>query len=101
MRTESASTGPSYCLPAKLNGVVGSWRRLSAFNGCLRRADDRRTEPSSWRCTPPRKRGRGCECIQPIPRSIMPHIIVKIWPGKPEEQKRLLADRIARDVMDV
>jgi 4-oxalocrotonate tautomerase len=31
----------------------------------------------------------------------MPHVIVKLWPGKSEEQKRLLADRIARDVMDV
>jgi 4-oxalocrotonate tautomerase len=31
----------------------------------------------------------------------MPHIIVKLWPGKTEEQKRQLADRITRDVMDV
>lgn len=31
----------------------------------------------------------------------MPHIIVKLWPGKTEEQKRQLADRISRDVMDV
>ena len=31
----------------------------------------------------------------------MPHVIVKLWPGKTEEQKRDLADRIARDVMEV
>ena len=31
----------------------------------------------------------------------MPHVIVKLWPGKSEAQKRLLAERIAQDVMDV
>lgn len=31
----------------------------------------------------------------------MPHVIVKLWPGKSEEQKQLLADKIAQDVMDV
>jgi len=31
----------------------------------------------------------------------MPHVIVKLWPGKSEQQKALLADRIANDVMDV
>jgi 4-oxalocrotonate tautomerase len=31
----------------------------------------------------------------------MPHIIVKLWPGKSEQQKVRLADRIAKDVMDV
>jgi 4-oxalocrotonate tautomerase len=31
----------------------------------------------------------------------MPHIIVKLWPGKTEEQKQELADRITRDVMEV
>lgn len=31
----------------------------------------------------------------------MPHVIVKLWPGKTEQQKRLLAERITRDVMDV
>jgi 4-oxalocrotonate tautomerase len=31
----------------------------------------------------------------------MPHVIVKLWPGKSEEQKARLADNIARDVMDV
>ena len=31
----------------------------------------------------------------------MPHVIVKLWPGKSEEQKRELAGRIANDVMDV
>ena len=31
----------------------------------------------------------------------MPHVIVKLWPGKSEEQKCRLAQRIAQDVMDV
>jgi 4-oxalocrotonate tautomerase len=31
----------------------------------------------------------------------MPHIIVKAWPGKTEEQKRHLAEAITRDVMDI
>ena len=31
----------------------------------------------------------------------MPHVIVKLWPGKSEAQKQRLADRIAEDVMDV
>lgn len=31
----------------------------------------------------------------------MPHVIVKLWPGKSEQQKQELADRIAKDVMDV
>jgi len=31
----------------------------------------------------------------------MPHVIVKLWPGKTEQQKARLADRIAGDVMDV
>lgn len=31
----------------------------------------------------------------------MPHVIVKLWPGKSAEQKRRLAARIAEDVMDV
>lgn len=31
----------------------------------------------------------------------MPHVIVKLWPGKSEAQKLELADRIASDVMDV
>ena len=31
----------------------------------------------------------------------MPHVIVKLWPGKSEAQKSRLAERIARDVMDV
>ncbi len=30
----------------------------------------------------------------------MPHVIVKLWPGKSEQQKALL-ERIAQDVMDV
>jgi 4-oxalocrotonate tautomerase len=31
----------------------------------------------------------------------MPHVIVKLWPGKSEEQKARLAEKIAQDVMDV
>lgn len=31
----------------------------------------------------------------------MPHIIVKLWPGKSEEQKQQLAERITRDITDV
>jgi 4-oxalocrotonate tautomerase len=31
----------------------------------------------------------------------MPHVIVKLWPGKSQQQKRRLADAITRDVMDV
>jgi 4-oxalocrotonate tautomerase len=31
----------------------------------------------------------------------MPHVIVKLWPGKSEEQKKHLAHRIAKDVMNV
>ena len=28
----------------------------------------------------------------------MPHVIVKLWPGKSEQQKRRLAEAITRDV---
>jgi 4-oxalocrotonate tautomerase len=31
----------------------------------------------------------------------MPHIIVKLWPGKSEAQKKELAERITQDVMSV
>ena len=31
----------------------------------------------------------------------MPHVIIKLWPGRSEEQKHELADRIAEDVVDV
>lgn len=31
----------------------------------------------------------------------MPHVIVKLWPGKSEEQKQRLADAIAKDVMEI
>jgi 4-oxalocrotonate tautomerase len=31
----------------------------------------------------------------------MPHIIVKLWPGKSEQQKARLADAITKDVMAV
>jgi 4-oxalocrotonate tautomerase len=31
----------------------------------------------------------------------MPHVIVKLWPGKSEKQKARLAEEIAKDVMTV
>ena len=31
----------------------------------------------------------------------MPHVIVKLWPGKSEQQKTRLAETIAKDVMDI
>jgi 4-oxalocrotonate tautomerase len=31
----------------------------------------------------------------------MPHVIVKLWPGKTERQKARLAEAIAKDVMEV
>ena len=31
----------------------------------------------------------------------MPHVIVKLWPGKSEKQKARLAEAIVKDVMDV
>jgi 4-oxalocrotonate tautomerase len=30
----------------------------------------------------------------------MPHVIVKLWPGKSEQQKKRLANKITKDVMD-
>ncbi|MDA8388532.1 MAG: tautomerase family protein [Nitrospiraceae bacterium] len=32
---------------------------------------------------------------------IMPHIIVKLWPGRSEEQKAWLAEEIVKDVVAV
>ena len=31
----------------------------------------------------------------------MPHVIVKLWPGKTEEQKRMLSDAIVKDVASI
>ena len=31
----------------------------------------------------------------------MPHVVVKLWPGKSEQQKERLAEKIAKDVMEV
>ena len=31
----------------------------------------------------------------------MPHVIVKLWPGKSEDQKRRLAEAITKDVTSV
>jgi 4-oxalocrotonate tautomerase len=30
----------------------------------------------------------------------MPHIIVKLWPGKMEQQKTLLSERLVKDAME-
>ncbi|WP_280640370.1 tautomerase family protein [Pseudoxanthomonas mexicana] len=30
----------------------------------------------------------------------MPHVIVKLWPGKTEQQKQRLADRLCEAVME-
>ncbi|HEV2320263.1 MAG TPA: tautomerase family protein [Verrucomicrobiae bacterium] len=31
----------------------------------------------------------------------MPHVIVKLWPGKTEDQKTRLAEAITKDVMEI
>ena len=31
----------------------------------------------------------------------MPHVVVKLWPGKSEQQKNRLAEEITRDVMSI
>ena len=31
----------------------------------------------------------------------MPHVIVKMWTGKSEQEKNLLSEKIIKDVMDV
>ena len=31
----------------------------------------------------------------------MPHVVIKLWPGKSEQQKTRLAEEITRDVMEV
>lgn len=31
----------------------------------------------------------------------MPHVIVKLWPGKSEQQKTRLAEEIAKSIMDI
>lgn len=31
----------------------------------------------------------------------MPHVIVKLWPGKSEEQKKRLAEAITTNVMEI
>jgi len=31
----------------------------------------------------------------------MPHVVVKLWPGKSEDEKKRLAEAIAKNVMDV
>ena len=31
----------------------------------------------------------------------MPHVVVKLWPGKSEQQKTRLAEAITKNVMDI
>ena len=31
----------------------------------------------------------------------MPHVIVKLWPGKSEHQKKQLAEAITKDIMEI
>ena len=31
----------------------------------------------------------------------MPHVVVKLWPGKSEQQKARLSEAIVKDVMNV
>ena len=31
----------------------------------------------------------------------MPHVIIKLWPGKTEEQKQKLADAIVKDMVSI
>ncbi len=31
----------------------------------------------------------------------MPHVVVKLWPGKSEQQKTRLAEAITKDVMEI
>jgi 4-oxalocrotonate tautomerase len=31
----------------------------------------------------------------------MPHVIIKLWPGKSEQQKQQLTEAIAKDVMEI
>jgi len=31
----------------------------------------------------------------------MPHVMVKLWPGKSEEQKNRLAEKITQDAMEI
>ena len=38
---------------------------------------------------------------QEMEKKIMPHVIVKLWPGRSEEQKMLLAEEIVKDVMQI
>jgi len=39
--------------------------------------------------------------MTPAPKKTMPHVIVKLVPGKSEQEKTRLAEEITKDVMDV
>ena len=49
-------------------------------------------QSGGWNTSPRTSTGDG---------NAMPHVIVKLWPGKSEEQKRRLAQAITDDVMKV
>ncbi len=40
-------------------------------------------------------------CTSQFSLKLCPHVIVKLWPGKTEQQKKQLAEAIAKDVMSV
>lgn len=39
--------------------------------------------------------------LHPEKEKQMPHVVVKLWPGKSETQKSRLADAITKDVMSI
>jgi 4-oxalocrotonate tautomerase len=47
-----------------------------------------------WRRSRTSNIGNNCE-------EAMPHVIVKLWPGKSEQQKSRLAEAITKDVMEI
>src|SRR3981189_637739 len=59
---------------------------------CPRRKGRRLDEEGQQRAIP---------SVTTTPEKTMPHVIVKLWPGKSEQQKTRLAEEIAKDVMDI
>jgi 4-oxalocrotonate tautomerase len=43
--------------------------------------------------------GAGRLCGQDVKEREMPHVIVKLWPGRSEQEKKQLADAIVKDVV--
>src|SRR6516162_2310862 len=46
------------------------------------------------------RRGHCATCLRRTRKVKMPHVIVKLWPGKSESQKARLAEKIVQDVME-